>query len=210
MSKELEKSVKPRRQPKQARSQERVQHILDVAEQLFIEVGYEQATTRAIAARANVPIGSVYQFFPDKAALLEALAHHYFAQEYRLFVQLQAELETAPIAEYVSRMVDAFDQFVMDHPGYQAVLAQMIDLMTVADAANYNEYDQQVLVGLSQFLARRNPSLSATKCDLIATTVLKTVNELLWLSLTRDREFRLQMVAEAKILLTAYLQTYQI
>ena len=54
-----------RRQPKQARSQERVHHILDVAEQLFIELGYEQTTTRAIATRAGVPVGSLYQFFPD-------------------------------------------------------------------------------------------------------------------------------------------------
>lgn len=55
-----------RRQPKQARSQERVHHILDVAEQLFIELGYEQTTTRAIATRAEVPVGSLYQFFQTK------------------------------------------------------------------------------------------------------------------------------------------------
>jgi len=210
MAKDLEKSARMRRQPKQARSQERVQHILDVAEQLFIELGYEQTTTRAIAARANVPVGSLYQFFPDKTALLKALANRYFEQEYQLFVQLHSELAVAPIQAYVDRMVDAFDQFVTEHPGYQAVLAQLINFMTVADAANSNEYDQQVLVELAQFVARRNPALSPAKCELIATLALTTVNELLWLSLTGDREFRRQVIAETKTLLTAYLQTYQI
>ncbi|WP_329608331.1 helix-turn-helix domain-containing protein [Nostoc sp. CMAA1605] len=55
-----------RRQPKQTCSQERVHHILDVAEQLFIELGYEQTSTRAIATRAGVPVGLLYQFFLTK------------------------------------------------------------------------------------------------------------------------------------------------
>jgi len=210
MSEDSQKSVKMRRQPKQARSQERVSLILDAAEQLFIELGYDQTTTRAIAARAEVSIGSLYQFFPDKEALLKALADRYFEQEYDLFVQLHAELMGAPIAEYVDRMVNAFDQFAMSHPGYQAVLAQLIDLMTVADASNANEFDQQVVAELAHFFARRNSSLTANKCELIATIAVKTVNELLWLSLVGDRALRPQLIAETKHLITTYLQTYNI
>jgi AcrR family transcriptional regulator len=66
-----------RRQPRQARSQERVKQILDVAEQMFIAEGYDAATTNAIAVRAGVPIGSLYQFFPDKGAIVQALAVRY-------------------------------------------------------------------------------------------------------------------------------------
>ncbi|EKQ71283.1 transcriptional regulator [Leptolyngbyaceae cyanobacterium JSC-12] len=210
MAPDLQKPAKIRRQPKQARSQERVNRILDVAEQLFIEVGYDQTTTRAIATRAEVPVGTLYQFFPDKEALLKALADRYFEQEYRLFVQLHAAMADAPIAEYVDRVVDAFDQFATDHPGYRAVLNHLIDLMTVADARNLDEYDQQILVAFAQFLAQRNASLTPEKCELIAMTAIKVVNELLWLSHTRDRTFRIQLIAETKTLLTAYLQTYEI
>lgn len=199
-----------RRQPKQARSQERVHHILDVAEQLFIELGYNQTTTRAIASRAEVPVGSLYQFFPDKEAIVKALANRYFEQEYHLFVQLNAELAEAPIAVYVDRTIDAFDQFATNHPGYRAVLEQLIDLMTAADINSLDEYDQMILKELAHFLERRNPSLDTAKCELIATTIVKAANELLWLSLTRDRTFREQLVAETKTLIAAYLQTYQI
>lgn len=210
MSQETSQANKMRRQPKQARSQERVHHILDVAEQLFIEVGYAQATTRAIATRAEVPIGSLYQFFPDKEALLKALANRYFEQEYHLFVRLHVELADVPIQEYVDRMVDAFDQFASDYPGYQIVLAHLADLMSFADIANPTEYDQKTLAELAQFFARRNPSLSASKCELIATTAINTVNELLWLAFTRDRAFRRDLLTETKTLITAYLQTYKI
>jgi len=210
MTKELQKASTMRRQPKQARSQERVHHILDVAEQLFIELGYEQTTTRAIATRAAIPVGSLYQFFPDKDAIVRSLANRYFEQEYQMFVQLHAELAEADIKTYVDCMIDAFEQFAEQHPGYRAVLAQLIDLMTVADASKLNEYDQQMLSEFANFLYRRNPELDATQCELIATTVFKTANELLWLSFTREQLHRKQLLAETKILITAYLQTYQI
>lgn len=199
-----------RRQPKQARSQERVHHILDVAEQLFIQLGYDAVTTRAIAIRAKVPIGSLYQFFPDKEAILKALANRYFEQQYHLFVRLHSELADTPIVGYVDRMVDAFDQFATDRPGYRAVLEQLINLLTAADISTLDEYDQQILNELIHFLKRRNSSLDQTKCELIAILLLKTVSEMLWLSLTRDRPFREQVIAETKTLITAYLQTYQI
>jgi AcrR family transcriptional regulator len=198
-----------RRQPQQVRSQERVHHILDVAEQLFVEVGYEQTTTRSIATRAAVPVGSLYQFFPDKTAIVRALANRYFEQEYQMFVQLHAEIADAEIAICVDRMITAFVQFADQHPGYRAVLGQLVDLITAADANQMNDYDQLMLVGLADFLSRRNPTLESDRCELIAMTVFKATNELLWLALAHDRQYQ-ALVAETKTLITAYLQTYQI
>lgn len=196
-----------RRQPKQARSQERVHHILDVAEQLFIELGYDQTTTRAIATRADVPVGSLYQFFPDKEAIVRALADRYFEQEYQMFVQLHADLVDVNIAHYVDRMIDAFEQFADEHPGYRAVLRQLLNLITVADASEMNEYDQLILTGLAQSISQRNPKLDSNHCELIATTVFKAANELLWLASIRESQ-RQALIAETKTLITAYLQTY--
>jgi AcrR family transcriptional regulator len=210
MTKELYKASTMRRQPKQARSQERVHHILDVAEQLFIEFGYEQTTTRAIATRAAIPVGSLYQFFPDKDAIVRALANRYFEREYQIFVQLHTELAEADIATYVERMINAFEDFAQQHPGYRAVLGQLIDLMTVTNVSMFNEYDQQILVELAHFFSQRNPQLDTTQSQLIATTVVKVSNELLWLSFTREPFERKQLVKEIKTLITAYLQTYQI
>lgn len=210
MADDRQKASAMRRQPKQARSQERVHHILNVAEQLFIELGYEQTTTRAIATRAEVPVGSLYQFFPDKDAIVRALADCYFEQEYRMFVQLHTEIADMEIATYVDRMIDAFEQFAEQQPGYRAVLGQLIDLMTVADASKLNEYDQLMLAGLANFLSQRNPELDAAHCELIATTLFKAASELLWLAFTCDRPRQQALVAETKILVTAYLQTYKI
>jgi AcrR family transcriptional regulator len=62
-----------RKRPQQARSRHTVERIVDAATRVFIEMGYSAATTNHIAAQAEVSVGSLYQFFPHKAALLEAV-----------------------------------------------------------------------------------------------------------------------------------------
>jgi len=64
-------AVKTRRQPVQARSQARVERILAAATAVVEEEGVDAATTRAIAARAGVPVATLYQFFADRDAVLD-------------------------------------------------------------------------------------------------------------------------------------------
>ncbi|MET7703795.1 TetR/AcrR family transcriptional regulator [Streptomyces sp. NPDC005485] len=63
-----------RRAPIQRRSAERLTRILDACADLLDEVGYDALSTRAVAQRAAVPIGSVYRFFGNKRAMADALA----------------------------------------------------------------------------------------------------------------------------------------
>jgi AcrR family transcriptional regulator len=63
-----------RRAPVQRRSAERLTRILDACAALLDEVGYDALSTRAVAQRAGVPIGSVYRFFGNKRAMADALA----------------------------------------------------------------------------------------------------------------------------------------
>ena len=70
-------SAEPRKQPRQRRSAETVARILDAAARIFDERGYRATTTNHVAERAGVSIGSLYQYFPNKDALLVALAEHH-------------------------------------------------------------------------------------------------------------------------------------
>ncbi|NEZ56344.1 TetR/AcrR family transcriptional regulator [Adonisia turfae] len=200
---------KMRRQPKQARSQERVQHILDAAEQLFLEVGYESTTTRAIAARAKVSVGSLYQFFPDKKAILKALAIRYMQTQYQRFLDLHTpDTVTLTLRSYVDRMIDVFDQFYTDYPGSRAIFEQLLDTITWSAIEKIDDFEYQVINELARFFHARKPSLSITKCERIAMVITKTITELLWISLSGDQEFRQELVAETKLLTLSYLQQY--
>ncbi|MDB9528167.1 TetR/AcrR family transcriptional regulator [Oscillatoria sp. CS-180] len=198
-----------RRQPKQARSRERVKQILDVAEQLFLDVGYESTTTRAIAAQANVSVGSLYQFFPDKEAILKALAIRYLHMQYHQFLDLHTpEAIHLPLDSYVDQMIDVFDQFYTDYPGSRAIFEQLLDTITWSAIEKIDDFEYRVTDELARFFHARKPSLSLAHCERIAMVITKITAELLWLSLRGDHTFRQELIAETKLLIRSYLQHY--
>ncbi|MEN9822232.1 MAG: hypothetical protein RLZ04_658 [Actinomycetota bacterium] len=69
----LDSPTSPRKIPRQERSRRTVERILDAAARIFHEQGYAAATTNDIADEADVSVGSLYQYFPNKDALLVAL-----------------------------------------------------------------------------------------------------------------------------------------
>ncbi len=76
-SKPAEEASASRRKPLQDRSRRRVEQILDAAAQVFADRGYDAATTDEIARLAGTSIGSVYQFFPNKLSIFNAITLRY-------------------------------------------------------------------------------------------------------------------------------------
>ena len=208
MNLDTQKSTGMRRQPRQARSQERVSQILDVAEQMFIAEGYNTTTTNAIANRAKVPIGSLYQFFPDKAAIVQALAVRYTAQLHlRLAALDRDELAHLPLPDYVNRIVDVTDRFFTDYPGYHAIFMQvqgtmpeLTEIETTADLLLI----QDLATSLSQYCAGLQPA----DYEAIAFVLVRSIGTLIWLSLGQEPDFRQRLVAETKRFTLSYLQSY--
>ncbi|MGW0889925.1 TetR/AcrR family transcriptional regulator [Saccharopolyspora sp. NPDC002578] len=72
-----ERRLRPRKQPRQVRAELTRQRILTAAARVFTEHGYAAGTTNRIAERARISIGSLYQYFPNKDAILvELLTRH--------------------------------------------------------------------------------------------------------------------------------------
>lgn len=211
VSKMAVNSSKPsgmRRQPRQARSQERVNQILDVAEQMFISEGYDATTTNAIAATAKVPIGSLYQFFPDKGAILQALMVRYMELLHQSFAELiTPEVSNLPLSTYVDRMIDTTDRFFTDHPGYHAIFMQVQGTMPELEAIE-TAADAQLIEDLATFLSVRNSNVEQTNYEAIAFVLVKAIGTLLWLALSQEQPFRQQLVTETKRLTLSYLQSY--
>jgi AcrR family transcriptional regulator len=208
MATDSPKSTGMRRQPRQARSQERVSQILDVAEQMFIAEGYATATTNAIATRAKVPIGSLYQFFPDKAAIVQALAVRYAEQLHDRFAALDSdELSTLPLSDYVNQIIDVTDRFFTDYPGYYAIFMQVQG--TIPELAEIESVaDAQLIQNLATSLSQYDADLQANDYDAIAFVLVKAIGTLLWLSLGQEKDFRQRLVLETKRFTLTYLQSY--
>jgi len=107
-----------RRVPRQARSRERLARMLDAAEALLVAEGATALTTTRVAAAADVSVGSLYQYLPDKEAIVEALANRYLAEFEALMVELA---ERAPFEDPVGTLIDAFAARYRERPGYRAL-----------------------------------------------------------------------------------------
>src|ERR1700704_3271428 len=70
----------PRKRPRQHRSKATVDAILEATARVLIKHGFDGLTTNAAAAAAGVSIGSLYQYFPNKEALVAALLEQHIGQ----------------------------------------------------------------------------------------------------------------------------------
>ena len=193
------------RQPKQARSLKRVNRILAVAEEMFIEKGYAATTTKAIASQAEVPIGSLYQFFPDKAAILQALAERYTdLLDRRLKTLEPLETSQLSLANYVDRLTDLVEEFFDKYPGYRAIFMEVQGTMPELDEAG----DVQLIQTLATLLPQSDASLSQDDREAISFVLVKAIGNLQWLSLGQTPELRQRLSLEARRLALHYLQSY--
>jgi len=98
------RSAEPRKRPRQQRSRELVARILDEAARLFETLGYHDTTTNHVADAAGISIGSLYQYFPNKDALLVGLAERHLDEaEPRLAALAERLRDEQPPADELCR-----------------------------------------------------------------------------------------------------------
>lgn len=116
--------VKPRKTPRQERSRLTVEAILDAAARVFERHGYAAGTTNRIAARAGVSIGSLYQYYPNKDAVLVALAERHLDEGTAALEPVITGLarDAPPPAEGARRLVEAMVALHAERPALHRVL----------------------------------------------------------------------------------------
>ncbi|MBA8946713.1 AcrR family transcriptional regulator [Streptomyces calvus] len=120
-----------RRAPVQRRSAERLARILDACAELLDEAGYDDLSTRAVAQRAGVPIGSVYRFFGNKRQMADALA------------QRNLERFSDRVAERLGATGDRGWRQAMD-----VVLDEYLDMKRTAPGFSLVDFGNQIPVGV--------------------------------------------------------------
>src|ERR671937_342176 len=107
MTDRLSSSISSRKQPKQARSAELVAAILQAAVQVLAKEGAQRFTTARVAEKAGVSIGSLYQYFPNKAAILFRLQSDEWRQTSELLRRILEDVGKPP-AERLRVLVHTF------------------------------------------------------------------------------------------------------
>ena len=192
----------PRRRPSQERSRRRFDEILRAARALLVEVGFEAFTSEQVALRAGVPIGSLYQFFGNKYAIICELDRLDTANVMAELEKFAAEIPTLDWAQLLERLLDHLAALWRTDPSRRAVwLAMQATPSTRAIAA---EHERELAVQVTRLLGPLTPGSKISHRQVIAEVLVHVTYSMLNFSI-RDGQSHPDAVVQLKTLLTGYL-----
>jgi AcrR family transcriptional regulator len=163
----------PRKKPRQERSLATVDAILDATARVLCTTGYDRASTNRIALAAGVSVGSLYQYFPSKEALVAALAARHMAAMTALVRAKLSEVAKAPMAAAVRTIIMAmFEAHAVD-PRLHKVLIEEVPRIGRLENLRGVERDVETLVGA--FLEARKSELRRANLETVALLLVTVV-----------------------------------
>ena len=197
----------PRRRPSQERSRDRVERILDATAALLGDTPVDKITTAAIAEEAGVPIGSVYQYFPNKLAVLAELARRVMERvDLKTATLLAEDFGLLPWDQAIDRAIDATMQGYAAQPGYLQLLLSIRptpEFRLITDESN-----ERVAAMLARHPALR-AVIPADRIELVTRAAIQAANALQdWALSADDPDLANRIIREMKTLLKGYLGVY--
>lgn len=195
-------ATSPRRKPSQSRSRDTVSCILEAAAHILRQEGFEKATTNRIAERAGVSIGSLYQYFPNKQALLMALTHQHMAEMQAVIIAQLNQVATQSLENAIQAMVDCMLEAHAKDPELHRVLTEHAPEFMPREQIQQMEDGYIALV--TAYLRQREGELQVQNIEMASFIVTHTLETLTHRAATQqsahlnDPEFRIQVAALLK------------
>ena len=181
-----DEALTPRKVPKQSRAKATVDAIIIAAAQVLSGEGFEKTNTNRVAEVAGVSIGSLYQYFPNKDALLAALINRYSE---RLLEELETYMENQgpepsfeALRGYVQAMLTLPKKNPMLHRAFVLVALHL-------GHRSIRDLEDRLVALVRQFLNRYADSFLPTDLDLAAFIVVTTVEGVTNLALLKHPEY---------------------
>lgn len=164
--------ISSRKQPKQARSSELVAAVLEAAIQVLAKQGASRFTVARVAEKAGVSVGSVYQYFPNKAAILFRLQSDEWRQTTDLLRSILENTEQPPFTR-LATLVQAFVQSECEEAQMRVALNDAAPLYRDApEAAEARATSEQaVLVFMAEVLPDASEATRLVAGELITSTL---------------------------------------
>jgi AcrR family transcriptional regulator len=190
--------------PTQARSRERLRRVLDAADQVLARDGASAFTTTRIAQVAGVPVGSVYRYFPDKEAIVQALATRYWTEFADIVAAAAESDEQSPMPDPAGGVLEALAAAFRGRPGFLALWYGGLRTERIRDATRPT---REAMAGsVARILAVHWPRASTGDRAAAARMVVVAGDGLLREAFRTLRAGDPQMLAESKLMLGAYVR----
>jgi AcrR family transcriptional regulator len=170
-------ATSPRKEPRQDRAKATVDAILAATARILVRDGYDKASTNRIAEAAGVSVGSLYQYFPSKEALVSALLEQH-AAEMRRFLEVKATTTgiDAPLRGVVRDVVEAMVEAHRVNPKLHRVLMEQVP--RVGALKRLSELDDMALSMIRAYLELRRAEIRPQNLKLVAfllTSIVEAV-----------------------------------
>ncbi|MFC9897154.1 TetR/AcrR family transcriptional regulator [Nocardia sp. NPDC127579] len=194
----------PRRAPVQQRSRARVERVLQAASELLDEQGLDAVTTRSLAERARIPVATLYQYFPNREAVLAELATRAVDRVDQELGTRLAALTATSLPEAVEQLLELHRVQYRSHPEIVALYYAHRGSGHFPDAHAHRSRMAAAVHGL---LLDRGWLAPGT--DVLVTEVaIESADGILELAYRRHPEGDPRTVAEATLAMTRYLEAY--
>lgn len=178
--------------------------MLDACAELVDEIGYEALTTTLLAERAGVAIGSIYQFFPDKRAVVQALTMRNLEAYLN---RLTERFRDASIDNWWEGIDAGIDEYIEMHrtvPGFRSLhFGDVVDVHLLEEERDNNAV---IAAALSGLLVERLEVVSGPELDFALRIAVEIADSLIKLAFRRDPLGDPLVLDEAKSQIRGYLQ----
>jgi AcrR family transcriptional regulator len=190
------------RVPTQDRGKLRVEALLDAAENVIAERGYDAATMTEIAERAGASIGSLYQYFPTKAAVADMLRSRLWDALYADLTHLSESAKGATAAAFAGKLIVTLSDFYRRRPALQAIAeARLLPASTTADVRQ--RLRREVAAAISVFA----PGIAKDAVEAAAVVVYEFMKGARAIDAEPRLRQRAAAAAELQLALQGYLTT---
>jgi AcrR family transcriptional regulator len=198
--------IQTRRRPRQARAQATVEAILDATAQVLVNEGYDRASTNRIALAAGVSIGSLYQYFSSKEALVSALVNDHVAKMMEAFQQEAEGAEALRLPEAVRCVIRAMGAAYRVNPALYHVLCQ--EVPKIGKLRRVYDFERQVARLNRQYLNSHKHELRKEDLSRACFVVLNSVAAVVRAAVAQEPEHDLddRLLDELTDLCLRYLQ----
>ncbi|MGB3810493.1 MAG: TetR/AcrR family transcriptional regulator [Parvibaculum sp.] len=196
-----------RRQPTQERAKARVERILAAASELIAETGSDTVRMTEVAARAGIPIGSLYQYFPDKAAILRLLAMRFMERVREgLHVGLQGIDSGDEALARIDSILENYYATFLNEPVVRDVWSgtQSDKALQALDIEDSRENGQLVFNALKPLVRKRDHARFEAACFLLMQLSGAAVR----LAIAVERKEGDRLIAEYRRMMRSELRTF--
>jgi len=195
----------PRKRPRQHRSKATVETILTATARILIKHGFDGLTTNAVATAAGVSIGSLYQYFPNKEALVAALIEAHVEKMNKAVLAELSRVATLPVAEAARCVIELMIRAHAIDPKLHRVLTEQVP--RVGRLGKLRELDEICHRMVAGLLAARHRELAIHDPDLAAFLLVSTIEAVVHRAalLYPHRLEDPRLIDEATLLVTRYL-----